>query len=189
MSHESASDDRLPHLFDPRGVIVVGASSRPAKFGFDALHNILADGYNGPVFAANLDGGRSSAYRRSPTSTQLREAVLTWRWSARRPAANPECCACAAKGVRAAYVISGGYREAGDEGRRAEEELVALADNGILLAGPDGQGLVSTPAGLCAQIVGPYPPPGAISIASQSGNLVSSFSTTRCRPASAWPGP
>jgi len=53
---------------------------------------------------------------------------------------------------------------------------VALADKlDIVLAGPNGQGLVSTPAGLCAQIVGPYPVTGAISIASQSGNTTSSF--------------
>ncbi len=46
---------------------------------------------------------------------------------------------------------------------------------GILLVGPNGQGVVSTPASLCAQIVAPYPPPGRIGIASQSGNFVSSF--------------
>jgi acetyltransferase len=45
----------------------------------------------------------------------------------------------------------------------------------MLVAGPNGQGVVSTPAHLCAQIVAPYPPPGRIAIASQSGNFVSSF--------------
>jgi acetyltransferase len=35
--------------------------------------------------------------------------------------------------------------------------------------------VVSTPANLCAQIVAPYPPLGAIAVASQSGNFVSSF--------------
>ena len=30
----------------------------------------------------------------------------------------------------------------------------------MLLAGPNGQGVVSTPASLCAQIVAPYPPAG-----------------------------
>jgi acetyltransferase len=78
--------------------------------------------------------------------------------------------------VRAAFVTSAGFGEAGDEGRAREAELVALAEElGVLLAGPNGQGLVSTPAALCAQIVAPYPPAGRISIASQSGNLVSSF--------------
>jgi len=45
----------------------------------------------------------------------------------------------------------------------------------MLLAGPNGQGLISTGANLCAQMVAPYPPRGRISVASQSGNLVSSF--------------
>jgi acetyltransferase len=53
---------------------------------------------------------------------------------------------------------------------------VALADElDIALAGPNGQGVVSTPSSMCAQIVAPYAPPGRIAIASQSGNFVSSF--------------
>jgi acetyltransferase len=43
------------------------------------------------------------------------------------------------------------------------------------MAGPNGQGVISTPVSMCAQIVAPYPPPGRIAVASQSGNLVSSF--------------
>jgi hypothetical protein len=45
----------------------------------------------------------------------------------------------------------------------------------MLVAGPNGQGVVSTPVRLCAQIVAPYPPAGRIGVASQSGNFVSSF--------------
>ena len=93
------------------------------------------------------------------------------------PAANRALLeACAAKGIKAAFVTSAGYGEAGSAGKLAEDELVAVADElGILLAGPNGQGVVSTPASLCAQIVAPYPPPGRIAVASQSGNFVSSF--------------
>src|SRR3546814_2235862 len=45
----------------------------------------------------------------------------------------------------------------------------------MVVAGPNGQGVVSTPANLCAQIVAPYPPAGRIGVASQSGNFISSF--------------
>ena len=63
-----------------------------------------------------------------------------------------------------------------DEGRQLEDEIVALADElDVLLAGPNGQGVVSTPSSLCAQIVAPFPPAGGIGVASQSGNFVSSF--------------
>src|SRR5207248_5178746 len=70
---------------------------------------------------------------------------------------------CAAKGVRAAFVTSAGYGEAGEQGITAQRELVALCDElGILLAGPNGQGVISTPSSMCAQIVAPYPPAGRI---------------------------
>ena len=53
---------------------------------------------------------------------------------------------------------------------------MAAADAlGLVLAGPNGQGLISTGASLCCQMVAPYPPPGRISAASQSGNLLSAF--------------
>ncbi|MFI5054300.1 MAG: hypothetical protein ACHQDE_08060, partial [Acidimicrobiia bacterium] len=98
-------------------------------------------------------------------------------------AANVEVLrASARRGVRSALVVSGGYAEAGPAGERAQGELVAVADElGLVLAGPNGQGLVSTPVSLCAQIVAPYPPRGRISIASQSGNLVSSFENLACQ--------
>ena len=84
--------------------------------------------------------------------------------------------AAATKGVRAAFFAAAGYREAGGEGAEAERRLVALADElGVVLAGPNGQGVVSTPSSMCAQIVAPYAPAGRIGIASQSGNFVSSF--------------
>src|SRR5207244_1197017 len=52
--------------------------------------------------------------------------------------------ACAGRGVRAAFVASGGYGEAGEEGRALERELVRTADElGIVLAGPNGQGVIS----------------------------------------------
>ena len=48
---------RLDPLFDPRGVIVAGASAHPGKFGFVTLHNILRCGYAGRVFPVSLEGG------------------------------------------------------------------------------------------------------------------------------------
>ena len=164
-------------LFEPRGVVVAGASTHPAKFGFTALHNILANGYAGRVLATNLEGEEilGVATLRSMDDLPAGSADLVFVCTP-LPANEAVLRAAAARGVRAAFVTSAGYGEAGPEGREEEARLVALCEElGILLAGPNGQGLVSTPAGLCAQIVAPYPPPGPISIASQSGNFVSSL--------------
>ena len=164
-------------LFNPKGVLVAGASTHPGKFGFVALHNILAAGFEGTISATNRDGADVLGI---PTVTDVDEVpagtadllVLCTPASA-----NPSIIrAAAAKGTRAVFVASAGYGEADDEGRRAQDDLVALTrEVGVLLAGPNGQGVVSTPAKLCAQIVAPFPPEGRIGVASQSGNFVSSF--------------
>ncbi|HLK11499.1 MAG TPA: acetate--CoA ligase family protein [Candidatus Binatia bacterium] len=169
--------ERLRPLFHPRGVVVAGASSHPGKFGFVALHNLLAFGYRGEVSPVNRDGGDILG---RPVHRDVRDvpAGRTDLVFVCTPAgANAALLRqCAAKGVRAAFVASAGYGEAGAEGRALERELVAAADEaGVALAGPNGQGLISTGDALCAQIVAPYPPPGRIAIASQSGNLASVF--------------
>jgi acetyltransferase len=164
-------------LFEPRGVLVTGASTHPGKFGFVSLHNILASGYNGAVFGTNLQGEEVLGIKTVADIAALPDGQIDLVFVCTPASANPDLLrACAKKGVKAAFLTSAGYGEAGDEGRKLEEELIALADElGILLAGPNGQGVVSTPANLCAQIVAPFPPAGAIAVASQSGNFVSSF--------------
>ncbi len=171
------TNDQFRALFDPKGVVVAGASTHPGKFGFVSLHNILASGYQGAVFATNREGAEVLGVHTVTDIAALPADQVDLVFVCTPAAANLDLLrACARKGIRAAFITSAGYGEAGQQGVRAQAELVALADQlGIMVVGPNGQGVVSTPASLCAQIVAPYPPPGRIGVASQSGNFVSSF--------------
>jgi acyl-CoA synthetase (NDP forming) len=178
----TSATDRPDHaafraLFEPRGVIVAGASTHPGKFGFVSLHNILASGYEGAVAATNREGAEVLGVQTVAEIADVPDGPWDLLFVCTPAAANLDLLrAAAARGVRAAFVTSAGYGEAGEAGIAAQAELVAVcAELGILLAGPNGQGVVSTPAKLCAQIVAPYPPTGSIGVASQSGNFVSSF--------------
>ncbi|MHB1138147.1 MAG: CoA-binding protein, partial [Microthrixaceae bacterium] len=175
-------DAHFAALFDPAGVVVAGASSHPGKFGFVSLHNLLSAGYAGQVHATNLDGIEVLGVRTIPSLDELPDGAADLMFVCTPKSVNPDLLRAAAKkGVRAAFLTSAGYGEAGPEGVADEAELVALCDElGILLAGPNGQGVVSTPSRLCAQIVAPYPPAGSIGVASQSGNFVSSFMNWSC---------
>jgi acyl-CoA synthetase (NDP forming) len=176
-SRPRPTDEQFAALFEPRGVLVTGASTHPGKFGFVSLHNVLAGGFTGGVYGTNLKGENVLGVTTVADIEQLPDDAIDLVFVCTPAAANPNLLrACAAKGIKAAFLTSAGYGEAGAEGKAAERELVELADElGILLAGPNGQGVVSTPASLCAQIVAPYPPEGRIGVASQSGNFVSSF--------------
>ena len=164
-------------LFNPRGIVVAGASTHPGKFGFVALHNILAGGFEGPVFATNPDRPTILGVETLASVDEVPPGTADLVMVCTPPHTCPDILRSAAnQGIGAAFIASGGFREADSEGSRAEEELVDLAKSlGMVLAGPNGQGLISNPANLAAQIVAPVPPPGPISVASQSGNLVSAF--------------
>ena len=169
--------DHYRALFSPRAIVVVGASSHPGKFGFVSLHNILSNKFAGKVYATNLQKEEILGIQTVDSIDELPLNEIDLAFFCTPASANPDLLRqCAARGIHAAFIASAGYREAGSNGERAEQELVQLAaDLGMLIAGPNGQGVVSTPVSMCAQIVGPYPPKGGISVASQSGNFVSSF--------------
>ncbi len=174
---ERSLREKFGRLFNPRGVVVAGVSSHPGKFGFVAYHNLLRFGYQGQLFPVNREGVDVLGQPTLRDVAQVPEDAADLVFVCTPAQTNGELLkACRARGVRAAFIASAGYGEAGDEGKRAEAELVKLAnDLGMVVAGPNGQGVISTEVSMCAQIVAPYPPRGHVSVASQSGNLVSSF--------------
>ncbi|MDG2335315.1 MAG: acetate--CoA ligase family protein [Myxococcota bacterium] len=169
--------ERFDALFHPRGVVVAGVSSHPAKFGFVTLHNLQRFGFKGEIFPVKLDGAEVLGAPTLRDIESVPQGAADLVFVCTPTSGNAQLLRdCAAKGIRAAFIASAGYGEAGEEGRALQKELVETADElGMLLIGPNGQGVISTPAHMCAQIVSPFPPGGRIGVASQSGNLVSSY--------------
>lgn len=175
---DAAVLERFRPLFHPRGVIVAGVSSHPGKFGFVTFHNLFRCDFRGRVYGIKPDAAEVLG---QPTYARVEDlpedATVDLVFVCTPNKANIALLrACAKRGVRAAFVTSAGYGEAGEEGRALQQELVEVAaELGMLLIGPNGQGVISTPESMCAQIVAPNPPSGRIGVASQSGNLVSSY--------------
>ena len=84
--------EQFAALFEPRGVVVAGASTHPGKFGFVSLHNLLASGYAGAVLR-HQPAGRGGARRadRLPTSPRSPTARPTSSSCARRRPPTPTC--------------------------------------------------------------------------------------------------
>ncbi len=81
---------------------------------------------------------------------------------------------CVAKGVKGVVVITAGFGETGEEGRRLEAALLEkVRDAGMRMVGPNCMGLVNTnPAvRLNATFAPTYPPEGRVALSSQSGAL------------------
>jgi len=159
----------VSQLFWAESVAVVGASATPGKTGHTILANIIDGGFAGRVYPVNPRGGEILGLPAYPSLGDVPgdvDLVVVVIPAAAVPGVIREA---AAKHARAAVVISGGFREAGND--ELEKELVqAAGQGGVRVVGPNCQGVNFTPNKLCAS----WPlitTRGSIAAISQSGTV------------------
>ncbi len=161
-------------FFHPRAVAVVGASREAGSLGYRTLTALVANRFEGPVYAVNPHArhvGPFPAYRSVrdlPAGVDLAVLLVP---KARVLEAVDEC---AAAGVRALVVITAGFAETGPGGRALQDELLArVRGHGMRLVGPNCMGLLNADPAvrLNASFAPVFPPPGNVAMSSQSGAL------------------
>lgn len=172
MERKSENAQALDCLFKPKSIAVIGASNNPGKWGFLILMNIRLGGFKGEVFPVNPKEKEILGYRAYPSIADVPGPVdlaLIVLPPAKAPQVMREC----AGKVRTALVIAAGFGEIGPDEKGLEEELVlAAAEGGIRVVGPNCNGVMcSSPSSLYAIMPSYFPRPGKISMASQSGNI------------------
>ncbi|HID84299.1 MAG TPA: CoA-binding protein, partial [Anaerolineales bacterium] len=163
----------LAAFFRPRGVVVIGASTNPVGLGYGVARNLVEGGFPGAVHLVNPKGGTlfgKPLYRsvaEVPDPVDLAVIIVP------APATPQVLEACGQRGIRAAIVAAGGFREAGESGARLEEQVVAVARRyGIRLIGPNCIGVIDTHLPLNTTFLAPPPPPqGEMAFLSHSGAL------------------
>ena len=163
----------MQRLFEPSSVAVVGASRERGKIGAEIFHNVrgVFRGKTVPINpkADEIEGERCYARLADvPHSVDL--AVIAV------PAELVESAVddAVAKGVSGIVVITAGFSETGDPGRRREVALLEkVRGAGIRMVGPNCMGLINTdPRYRLNATFGPiYPPEGRVGVSSQSGAL------------------
>ncbi len=162
----------LKALFNPGSIAVVGASRNPEKVGHSVLRNILIHGYRGRVFPVNPSATEIEGLRTYPSVGSIREEVDLTVIAIPARFVPDTVRECIRKGVRAAIVISAGFKEAGHEGALLEEELKEIVKgSGLRLLGPNCLGIINTALSLNATFAKGMLPRGGISFFSQSGAL------------------
>jgi acetyltransferase len=155
----------IKSLFYPRGVAVIGSTSR-GKLGYQLAQQLLDGGFHA-VYAVNpkaqgLDGVPGfDAVAKIGAPVDLAVIVSP-------PATLPAVLEdCGRAGVQAAVIITAGFSEVGDH---AAEEQVAQAARlqGIRFVGPNCAGIVNTHHKLTPTLE-TLPPTGGVSLIAQSG--------------------
>src|SRR5665648_302645 len=113
-SRNTRTGGRLAPLFFPTSVAVIGAAREPGKVGHTVLDNILKGGYQGKVLPVNPKADEIAGLKCYPSITTASEAAGTVELAViviPAPLVPGVMDECGAAGVRAAIVISAGFRE------------------------------------------------------------------------------
>jgi acyl-CoA synthetase (NDP forming)/RimJ/RimL family protein N-acetyltransferase len=155
----------LEHLLRPASVAVIGAGRRRGSVGREILHNIVAGGFDGSVYAVNplgrsMEGLACLASADDlPAGTEL--AVIAV------PARDVPTVAaqCGRKGVRALVVITSGL------GAGSADLLAICRRYGMRLLGPNCFGLAASAPRLNATFAARMPLDGPAGVVVQSGGV------------------
>ncbi len=131
---------------------------------------LLRCGFKGNIYPINPKGGKVSGLKVYPSLMAISEAVDYVICCIAAPQVPQLVKECAAKGVKAIQIYTGGFSESGtEEGKRLEQEIAALASqNGIRVIGPNCVGIYCPRTGLAFLPDSPSDA-GSVAIISQSG--------------------
>jgi len=163
----------LTQFFEPKSVVIIGASSTPGKPGHEVIRNILANGYAGKLYLVNPKGGDILGIPVHPSIASLPEGIDQAVIIIPAKATIQAIRECVAKGIKAFVLAAGGFSEAGREGEELQKELAKIiAETGVRVIGPNTSGHTSTPHNFTSSF---FPlgkiPRGDISYIAQTGNF------------------
>ncbi len=164
--------ERFNKMFNPETIAVVGASYNLKKWGFHILHNILNGGYKGKVFPVNIRGEDVLGLKGYKSIKEIETSIDLAIIVVPRDSLFGVLKDCAEKKVNSVFVVTAGFAELGEAGKKMQEDIRDFAiQNDLMLGGPNGEGLVNARINLYAQMAVHYPKAGKLSMVSQSGNV------------------
>lgn len=170
---EKTIEEELDPLFNPRSVAVIGATNKWNKWGFSTFASII-NSFEGKCYPVNVTEKEVLGHRAYQRITDIPhdEPVDLAVFVIPPEAVAPVMEDCVSAGVRAGVVITAGFAETGAEGKRLQDEVVAIAQKGPLrFIGPNCMGFWSASSNLKAFMF-PFPViEGPIGFVSQGGNV------------------
>ena len=162
----------LDVFFAPQAVAVIGATENVGSVGRTLFWNLISNPFGGAVFPVNPKRSQVLGVKAYPDIKAVPEKVELAVIVTPARTVPGVISECVDAGVKAAIVISAGFKELGPEGAKLEQETLAQARRGkIRIIGPNCLGVMSPITGLNATFATTMARPGNIGFISQSGAL------------------
>ncbi|HEY9122360.1 MAG TPA: acetate--CoA ligase family protein [Brevefilum sp.] len=160
----------LAPFFSPKGVAIIGASTNPRKLSHGILKNLSLYGFEGGIYPVNPGADQILGLKSFPDVSLVPDPVDLAVVVLPAPMTPKVLRDCGERGIKAVIIISGGFREIGENGLQLEQECSQIAaEYGMRLIGPNCVGTMDLHTGLNTTFIEGVPDKGAIGFLSQSG--------------------
>ncbi len=168
----------LCSVLEPDSIAVVGASRDPTKIGHTILKNLMISGYAGKLYAVNPHANEVLGIKSYKSVLDIKEDIDCAIIAIPAQFANNVLRECGKRGIKGAIVISGGFKEVGEDA--LEKELIDISKKyGISVIGPNCLGIVNVHKHIDSIFLPVYklkrPQLGSISFVTQSGAVGSTI--------------
>jgi acetyltransferase len=145
ISGNSSMTNFYDRFFNPRGIVILGASSDPSKLGYAVTRNLIDSRYQGQISLVNPKGGSLFNLNLYKSVDSVPDPVDLAVVIVPAAAAIQTLREVGLRGIHAAILTSGGFREVGPQGAKLEAGVqLVCKEFGIRLIGPNCVGLLDT---------------------------------------------
>ncbi|MEI7452394.1 MAG: acetate--CoA ligase family protein [Candidatus Falkowbacteria bacterium] len=142
---------KLKTLFEPKSVAVIGASGNPEKLGWQILNNIKNGGFKGKVYPISLKEKKILNHKCYTSISAVKSAIDLAVIVIPGKFVLDEVKKCAAAKVANVVIISAGFGEINEAGKRLETEMATIARKANMrIVGPNCLGIISAAVNLNA---------------------------------------
>lgn len=170
----------LDYFFEAKSIAVIGASTKPGKVGHEILRSIVESEYKGRIYPIHPTAEEILGLKVYPNILDVPDDVELAVVATSAKITPKIIEECGRKGVKAVVIISGGFKESGEEGARYEREVLRIAKKyGMRLIGPNCIGIYNPANELDTFFQSRErmlrPPDGPIAFMTQSGTFGCAF--------------
>ncbi len=174
ISFISIKDMVNKQLLQPKSIVVIGASNDIKKPGGNMLKNLLAGGFNGPLYAVNPKEEKIQGIKSYSTVEEIPNTDLAILAIAAKYCPATIQILAEEKNTKAFIIISAGFGEGDEQGKQWEREITKTVNNAKgCLIGPNCIGVITeTYKGVFTAPVPPFNPKGCDLISGSGATAV-----------------
>ncbi|MCY1719046.1 bifunctional acetate--CoA ligase family protein/GNAT family N-acetyltransferase [Prolixibacteraceae bacterium Z1-6] len=167
---------KLDSIFRPKRIALIGVSNNPDSVGGITLRNLVGGGFNGVVYPVNPK--REAVFgipcypdvKSLPKTPDLAVIMTAAKWV-------PDLVkACGEAGIHGVIIMSAGFKESGEEGKKLEAQVKAEKAKfpDMRIIGPNCLGILVPGLNMNVSFAAGMPKKGHVAFISQSGALCTS---------------